>query len=71
MLRYYPSQGFLRDAHLLPHFDNKIGARKYQSANSDDKMGANYRRSLAELVVDSEKINSNIAAGMHLGAEKV
>ena len=34
-------------------------------------MGASYNRSLAELVVDSENIDSNIAADMHLGAEKV
>ena len=39
--------------------------------HSDDKIGASYNRSLAELVVDSEKIDSNIAANLHLGAEKV
>ena len=30
---------FTRALQLLP-FDNKMSARKYQSANSDDKMGA-------------------------------
>ena len=35
---------FTRALQLLP-FDNKIGVRKYQSANSDDKIGASYKRS--------------------------
>ena len=34
-------------------------------------MGASYNRSLAELVVDSENIDSNRLANLHLGAEKV
>ena len=48
-----------------------MSARKYQSAKSDNKMVVNYSRSLAELVVDCEKIDSNIAANLHLRAEKV
>ena len=31
----------------LPRSDNKMSARQRQSANSDDKMGVNYKRSLA------------------------
>ena len=36
---------FTRALQLLP-FDNKMSARQYQRANSDNKIGANYRRSL-------------------------
>ena len=43
--------------------------RALQLLPFDNKMGASYNRSLAELVVDSEKIDSNIAANLHLGGE--
>ena len=59
---------FTRALQLLP-FDNKMSARKYQRANSDNKIGASYNRNLAELVVDSENINSNRPANLHLGGE--